>query len=224
MKACSGRLRCHLVSAQILCRSGQGKRESADRNSCQEYERVLQRKQLRRNSDPWSTTTPAESCVFWRRGIPARASNWPSDASCYMRMRAAVFCALQRIRTQRSALTTLHDTSKRPEHRIHNPIASYFVFGTRCIQNMGFRYMYPFSLFRIHRPWGVYRQFVASWLGVSKFGLAGCFAIWPQLTPGQRKPTGLSPSTRGNENLRRPGSEYVSTPLTCPSLLLFMKR
>ena len=49
-----------------------------------------------------------------------------SDASCYMRMRAAVFCALQRIRTQRSALTTLHDTSKRPEHRIHHPIASHF--------------------------------------------------------------------------------------------------
>ena len=134
------------------------------------------------------------------------------------------FCALQRIRTQRSALTTLHDTSKRPEHRIHHPIASYFVFGTRCIQNLGFRYMYPFSLFRIHRPWGVYRQFVASWLSVSKFGLAGCFAIWPQLTPGQRKPTCFSPSTRGNENLRRPGSEYVSTPLICPSLLLFMKR
>ena len=136
MKACSGRLRCHLVAAQILCRSGQGTRESAARNSCQEYERVLQRKQLRRNSDPWSTTTPAESRVFWRRGILARASNWPSDALCYMRMRAAVFCALQRIRTQRSALTTLHDTSKRPEHRIHHPIASYFVFGTRCIQNL----------------------------------------------------------------------------------------
>ena len=146
MKACSGCLRCHLVAAQILCMSGQGKRESAARNSCQEYERVLQRKPLRRNSDPWSTTTPAESRVFWRRGIPARARNWPSDASCYMRMRAAVFCALQRIRTQRSALTTLHDTSKRPEHRIHHPIASHFVFGTRCIQNLGFRYMYPFFL------------------------------------------------------------------------------
>ena len=154
MKACSGRLRCHLVSAQIRCRSGQGKRESAARNSCQEYERVLQRKQLRRNSDPWSTTTPAESRVFWRRGIPARASNWPSDASCYMRMRAAVFCALQRIRTQRSALTTLHDTSKRPEHRIHHPIASYFVFGTRCIQNLALDTCIHFPCFGYTDPGG----------------------------------------------------------------------
>ena len=142
MKACSGRLRCHLVSAQILCRSGQGKRQSAARNSCQEYERVLQRKQLRRNSDPWSTTTPAESRVFWRRGIPARASNWPSDASCYMRMRAAVFCALQRIRTQRSALNTGYTTQSLLILYSERGVSKTWVLDT-CIHFPGFGYTDP---------------------------------------------------------------------------------